>query len=217
MGHPQPISFGAPNLDVPVPADYDGVGHAELAVYRPSTAQWFIMGHPQPISFGAPNLDVPVPADYDGVGHAEMAVFRPTTAQWFIGGHLQTITYGATNLADIPAPADYIGAGRAQLAVFRVATAQWFIGGLPQPISFGAANLFDIPLEGVGGSVMRLRRIGVLSAHAVHAPDFSAGTNPSLNNARVYIAPALTGTHREATSHDLWLSALEALIAGESA
>jgi hypothetical protein len=215
-GHAQPIVFGGPG-DIPVPADYDGVGHAEIAVYRPSTAQWFIMGHAQPISFGAPNLDVPVPADYDGVGHAELAVFRPTTAQWFIGGHAQPITYGATNLLDIPAPADYFGAGRVQLAVFRVSTAQWFIAGLPQPVAFGGVNLFDIPLEGVSGSIMRLRQVRALSKQAIHAPDtasVSPRTTVSLSNAQIYIAPASTPT--KTRSNDLWLSALEALINGET-
>jgi hypothetical protein len=36
--------FGAPGLDTPVPGDYDGTGRSELAVYRPTTAQWFVIG-----------------------------------------------------------------------------------------------------------------------------------------------------------------------------
>jgi hypothetical protein len=31
-----------PNLDIPVPGNYDTLGRSELAVYRPTTAQWFI-------------------------------------------------------------------------------------------------------------------------------------------------------------------------------
>src|SRR5207249_1171980 len=76
--------------------DYDGVGHAELAVFRPSTAHWFVLGpnggHLMATYGGTNGLDIPVPGDYDGVGHAELAVFRPSTAQWFVlgpnGGHL---------------------------------------------------------------------------------------------------------------------------------
>ena len=29
--------------DIPVPGDYDGVGYDELAVYRPSTAQFIVL------------------------------------------------------------------------------------------------------------------------------------------------------------------------------
>ena len=37
--------FGAAGLvDIPVPGDYDGLGHTQLAVFRPSTAQWFANG-----------------------------------------------------------------------------------------------------------------------------------------------------------------------------
>ena len=106
-------------------------GYAQPAVFRPSTAQWFIDGQAQPVSFGAPNLtDIPVPGDYDGVGHAELAVFRPSTGQWFIAGHAAADHPSArTNLTDIPVPGDYDGVGHAELAVFRPSTGQWFIAG----------------------------------------------------------------------------------------
>jgi hypothetical protein len=29
--------------DVPVPGDYDGDGRADIVVYRPSTAHWFVL------------------------------------------------------------------------------------------------------------------------------------------------------------------------------
>jgi len=71
--------FGASNLfDIPVPGDYDNLGHTELAVFRPSTAQWIVRGPAGDHvvgQFGATNLfDIPVPGDYDGVGHAQLAV-----------------------------------------------------------------------------------------------------------------------------------------------
>ena len=50
---------------LPVPGDYDGVGHTEAAVYRPSTAQWFVQepgGKTETLTtFGWANLhDLPV-------------------------------------------------------------------------------------------------------------------------------------------------------------
>jgi subtilisin family serine protease len=147
--------FGAVGIDIPMPADYDGTGRLDFAVYRTTTAQWFIAG-PQGgrmISFGAAGQDIPVPGDYDGDGKTDLAVFRPSTDQWFIrdssSGAGQMFTFGGPG--DIPVPGDYDGIGRDEIAVFRPSTAQWFIlnpsTGAGHELAFGPAGL-GIPVPG---------------------------------------------------------------------
>ena len=146
--------------DQPVPGHYLGNASTDLAVYRASTAQWFLNGLASPISFGAPGLDLAMPGDYDGVGHTEIAVYRPTTAQWFVAGHAQGTSFGAPGL-DVPMPGDYDGVGHTEIAVYRPTTAQWFIAGHSQPISFGAPGL-DVPgpgdYDGVGHTEIAVYR-----------------------------------------------------------
>ncbi len=100
------ISFGAPNLDIPVPAAYNGNGVTEITYFRPRAADGsgtdadsFTVLSPYSnssyrISFTDPAViakgftyqagDIPAPADYDGVGRAEFALYRPSTGQFFI-------------------------------------------------------------------------------------------------------------------------------------
>ena len=75
------VAWGAPG-DIPVPGDYDGNGTVDIAVYRPSTGQWFIQGQAT-VQWGLPG-DVPVPGDYDGNGIVDIAVYRPSTGFWYV-------------------------------------------------------------------------------------------------------------------------------------
>jgi len=71
--------------DLPVPADYDGDGKSDPAVFRSATGAWFQLRSttgPFGVGWGASG-DVPVPADYDGDGKADPAVFRSATGAWF--------------------------------------------------------------------------------------------------------------------------------------
>jgi hypothetical protein len=122
--------------------DFDGDGRADLALYRPATAEWFVLGSAtgfRTLVFGAPAAsglgDTPVPGDYDGDGQTDLAVYRKATGEWFIFGSAtgsQTRVFGApaaSGLGDTPVPGDYDGDGKADLAVYRKATGEWFIFG----------------------------------------------------------------------------------------
>ncbi|MCV4615239.1 VCBS repeat-containing protein, partial [Escherichia coli] len=71
--------------DRPVQADYDGDGKADLAIFRPSTGQWWVEQTSSGVGvtqFGLSG-DIAAPADYDGDGKTDIAVFRPSTGVWY--------------------------------------------------------------------------------------------------------------------------------------
>ncbi|MBL8181613.1 MAG: VCBS repeat-containing protein, partial [Blastocatellia bacterium] len=115
------VVFGA-NTDTIVPADYTGDGKTDVAFWRPSNGNWFVLRSEDFSFFAAPfgaNGDVPVPGDYDGDGKSDLAVFRPATLNWFINkssGGTDILTFGATG--DKPAPGDFDGDGKADIAVY---------------------------------------------------------------------------------------------------
>ncbi len=176
------------------PLDFDASGHAEMAVFRPTTSAWYAAGAGGTLllpTFGAKGLtDIPVSGDFDGTGRAEQAIYRPATGQWYAlgpsGGHLLG-TFGGPN--DIPVPGNYDGTGRAELAVFRPSTSQWFVLGPTGGrllATFGAPNLADIPVsgdfDGVGHAEPAVFRVAtaewfVLGPNGSHSLGKFGGTN----------------------------------------
>src|SRR4029453_2622381 len=68
---------------------WDGDGRADIALYRPSTGQWFGTDALTTIRYndrlwGGASGDIAVALDWDGDGVMDSAVFRPSTGQWFV-------------------------------------------------------------------------------------------------------------------------------------
>ena len=60
--------FGDPNVDTPVPGDYDGDGTTDMAVYRSKDAKFLVLksgGGALLTTFGSANTDVPAQAPYE--------------------------------------------------------------------------------------------------------------------------------------------------------
>ncbi|MBI3423810.1 MAG: SBBP repeat-containing protein [Acidobacteria bacterium] len=103
----------APYFDTPVPADYDGDGKADLAIWRGADSIWYI----RKSSDGgfildlwganyAPYFDVPTPGDYDGDGKADIAVWR-RSGTWFVkrSSNGSFLIQNQGQNGDVPVPA----------------------------------------------------------------------------------------------------------------
>ena len=169
--------------DVRVPADYDGDGMNDIAVWRPATGVWHILrtsdgvtlsiqwGQTTPYWTGGIE-DIPVPADFDGDKIADIAVWRPENGKWYVLTSKSGFSSDAVAewglLGDVPVPADYDGDGRADAAVFRSMQNRWYIAesatGTLSTRDFGIAGsdlLVPADYTGDGKADLAVFRAGV--------------------------------------------------------
>ena len=137
------------------PADFDGDGESDLAVWRPSTGVWHVnRSINQEYSahrFGGGEFgDVIVPGNYDGDKQTDYGVFR--NGVWYIqrssDGNVQIVQFGIAG--DKPVQGDFDGDGKTDISVWRESTHVWYVlrstdGGY-SAFQYGADG--DHPLSG---------------------------------------------------------------------
>ncbi|HEX8200990.1 MAG TPA: Ig-like domain-containing protein, partial [Isosphaeraceae bacterium] len=116
--------------------DYGGDVGADLVVWRPAIATWYIKASPGftaalAVPWGAPD-DVPIPdTDLDGDGRPDLVVWRPSSGTWFwrasTSGYSGAASVQWGTAGDVPIPdTDLDGDGRADLVVWRPDSGTWY-------------------------------------------------------------------------------------------
>ena len=118
--------------DIPAPADYQGSGHTNFAVYEPDLGRFLVLpaggGNPITVSLGGPGF-VPVSADFAGLGHAQYAVYSSSKGQFLYLPALgaQPVTLSVGSPGELPAVGKFDGGTHVEFASFNAVTAVYHI------------------------------------------------------------------------------------------
>ena len=110
--------------------DFDGDGKSDVAVYRQSEGNWYILNSGNEemsvVKFGV-ETDVPVSGDFDGDGKTDVAVYRPSEGNWYIlqSSDEKSLVERFGLADDKLVPADFDGDGKTDVAIYR--NGFWYI------------------------------------------------------------------------------------------
>jgi hypothetical protein len=140
--------------DVPVPADLDGDGRADLVMWRAATRSWAwaesASGFARSRSASVPGAtaeDAPFTGDVDGDGRADLLIWHGTSGTWTWLTSSSEFTRSASvqwgNLAagDVPLVADMDGDGLVDPLVWRAPEATWYWLSSAARYDYGSAGI----------------------------------------------------------------------------
>jgi hypothetical protein len=149
-----------------VAADFDGVGHDEIGVYRPSTGQWFVGGHAAPIAtFGGP-ATIPLEAPYlyrvaglspAGIPAASLYAFNfGATAAALSAGSGGSVTTAVATTASSGAAVTPQASAKPQ----KHGTAHVVAAAAEAPAQAVSGTIHDTALAALQGTLARRRKRG---------------------------------------------------------
>jgi hypothetical protein len=177
LSDPSGVALGSPDLATlaiaaglgpprRAPADLDGDGRSDVAVYGYSRLAALLSGGGTRVQPFGGTEDVPIAADYDGDGKTDVAVYGyGRFAALLSGGGTRVQAFGGP--ADAPVAADFDGDGRTDMAVYgygRVAALLSGGGTFVQPFGGPDDRFVAADFDGDGRSDVAVYGYGRLAA-----------------------------------------------------